>query len=105
MQVSSSRQSIPVDSAVMARVEDALKSQNLSPDGVFLDANSLKVRFKDTDTQLKARDAIQHALGDNYIIALNLLPASPSWLASLHANPMFLGLDLRGGVHFCWKWT
>ncbi|VEB41439.1 preprotein translocase subunit SecD [Chromobacterium violaceum] len=100
MQVSSSRQSIPVDSAVMARVEDALKSQNLSPDGVFLDANSLKVRFKDTDTQLKARDAIQHALGDNYIIALNLLPASPSWLASLHANPMFLGLDLRGGVHF-----
>ncbi|ERE06911.1 MULTISPECIES: protein translocase subunit SecD [Chromobacteriaceae] len=100
VQVSSSRQSIPVDSAVMGRVEDALKSQNISPDGVFLDANSLKVRFKDTDTQLKARDAIQHALGDNYIIALNLLPASPSWLTALHANPMFLGLDLRGGVHF-----
>ncbi|UTH74742.1 protein translocase subunit SecD [Chromobacterium sp. IIBBL 290-4] len=100
VQVSSSRQSIPVDTAVMARVENALKSQSLSPDGVFLDNNSLKVRFKDTDTQLKARDAIQHELGDNYIIALNLLPASPAWLSSLHANPMFLGLDLRGGVHF-----
>ncbi|AUH52141.1 protein translocase subunit SecD [Chromobacterium sp. ATCC 53434] len=100
VQVSSSRQSIPVDTAVMARVEDALKAQNLNPDGVFLENNSLKVRFKDTDTQLKARDAIQHALGDNYIIALNLLPASPAWLSSLHANPMFLGLDLRGGVHF-----
>ena len=101
VQVSSSRQSVPVDTAVMARVEEALKAQNISPDGVFLDAaNSLKVRFKDTDTQLKARDAIQHALGDNYIIALNLLPASPAWLTALHANPMFLGLDLRGGVHF-----
>ncbi|MGC0152722.1 protein translocase subunit SecD [Chromobacterium vaccinii] len=100
VQVSSSRQSIPVDTAVMARVEDALKAQSLNPDGVFLENNSLKVRFKDTDTQLKARDAIQHALGDNYIIALNLLPASPAWLSSLHANPMFLGLDLRGGVHF-----
>lgn len=100
VQVSSTRQSIPVDTALMARVEDALKAQNISPDGVFLDTNTLKVRFKDTDTQLKARDAIQHALGDNYIIALNLLPASPAWLTSLRANPMFLGLDLRGGVHF-----
>ncbi|POA98633.1 protein translocase subunit SecD [Chromobacterium sinusclupearum] len=100
VQVSSTRQSIPVDTALMARVEDALKSQNINPDGVFLDNNGLKVRFKDTDTQLKARDAIQHALGDNYIIALNLLPASPAWLTALRANPMFLGLDLRGGVHF-----
>ncbi|POZ63698.1 protein translocase subunit SecD [Chromobacterium alticapitis] len=100
VQVSSTRQSIPVDTALMARVEDALKAQNISPDGEFLDSNTLKIRFKDTDTQLKARDAIQHALGDNYIIALNLLPASPAWLSSLRANPMFLGLDLRGGVHF-----
>ncbi|QEL54448.1 protein translocase subunit SecD [Chromobacterium paludis] len=100
VQVSSTRQSIPVDTDLMARVEDALKAQNINPDGVFLDTNTLKVRFKDTDTQLKARDAIQHALGDNYIIALNLLPASPAWLTSLRANPMFLGLDLRGGVHF-----
>ena len=100
VQVSSSRQSIPVDTAVMTRVEEALKAQNLSPDGLFLDGTSLRVRFKDADTQLKARDAIQHALGDNYIIALNLLSASPAWLTSLKAHPMFLGLDLRGGVHF-----
>ncbi|KMN82185.1 preprotein translocase subunit SecD [Chromobacterium sp. LK11] len=100
VQVSSSRQSIPVDTAVMTRVEEALKAQNISPDGLFLDGTSLRVRFKDADTQLKARDAIQHALGDNYIIALNLLSASPAWLTSLKAHPMFLGLDLRGGVHF-----
>lgn len=100
VQVSSSRQSIPVDAALMARIEDTLKQQGIAPQGIFLDGNSLKVRFKDPDTQIKARDAIQQLLGDNYIIALNLLPASPDWLTRLHANPMFLGLDLRGGVHF-----
>jgi len=84
----------------MARIEDALKQQGIAPQGIFLDGNSLKVRFKDPDTQIKARDTIQQLLGDNYIIALNLLPASPEWLTRLHANPMFLGLDLRGGVHF-----
>ncbi|SCK05454.1 protein translocase subunit SecD [Vogesella sp. LIG4] len=100
VQISSSRQSIPVDTALMSRIEDALKQQGIAPQGIFLDGASLKVRFKDPDTQIKARDAIQQLLGDNYIIALNLLPASPSWLTRLHANPMFLGLDLRGGVHF-----
>lgn len=100
VQISSSRQSIPVDTSLMAKVEGALKAQNVTADGLFLDGNSLKVRFKDPDTQIKARDIIQHALGDNYIIALNLLAASPSWLAQLKAYPMFLGLDLRGGVHF-----
>ncbi|MDF0604092.1 protein translocase subunit SecD [Neisseriaceae bacterium TC5R-5] len=100
VQISSSRQSIPVDTTVLARVEQILKAQNIHPDGLHLDGNSLKVRFRDTDTQIKARDAIQHGLGDNYIIALNLLAATPSWLTSLNAHPMFLGLDLRGGVHF-----
>ncbi|WP_024301944.1 protein translocase subunit SecD [Pseudogulbenkiania sp. MAI-1] len=100
VQISSSRQSISVDTALMGRVEAALKAQNITPDGLFLDGNSLKVRFHDPDTQIKARDTIQQALGDNYIIALNLLAASPDWLAKLKAYPMFLGLDLRGGVHF-----
>ncbi|MCP9759284.1 protein translocase subunit SecD [Aquitalea sp. S1-19] len=100
VQISSSRQSIPVDTAVMARVEEALKSHQIAADGLYLDNGSLKVRFKDPDTQIKARDVIQQALGDNYIIALNLLAASPQWLTKIHANPMFLGLDLRGGVHF-----
>ncbi len=58
------------------------------------------MRFADTDTQLKARDVIQAKLGDNYIVALNLLSSSPQWLASIGALPMYLGLDLRGGVHF-----
>ncbi|MGL6069961.1 protein translocase subunit SecD [Craterilacuibacter sp.] len=100
VQISSTRQSMPIDTAVMARVEEALKSHQISPDGLYLDNGSLKVRFKDPDTQIKARDVIQQALGDNYIIALNLLAASPQWLTQIHANPMFLGLDLRGGVHF-----
>ncbi|MCL6262106.1 protein translocase subunit SecD [Craterilacuibacter sp. RT1T] len=100
VQISSTRQSIPVDTAVMARVEEALKSHQITADGLYLDNGSLKVRFKDPDTQIKARDVIQQALGDNYIIALNLLAASPQWLTKIHANPMFLGLDLRGGVHF-----
>ena len=100
VQVSSTRQSIPVDTTVMGRVEGALKADGITPDGMFLDNNSLKVRFHDPDTQIKARDAIQHELGDSYIIALNLLTASPDWLTRLKAYPMFLGLDLRGGVHF-----
>ena len=100
VQISSTRQSTAVDTALMGRVETALQQQGIKPAGLFLDGNSLKVRFSDPDTQIKARDVIQHALGDNYIIALNLLPASPQWLTRLHANPMFLGLDLRGGVHF-----
>jgi preprotein translocase subunit SecD len=100
VQVSSSRESIPVDTAVMGRVENALKAQGIAPDGMFLDKNSLKIRLHDSDTQVRARDAIQHALGDSYIIALNLLPTSPDWMTKLKAYPMFLGLDLRGGVHF-----
>jgi len=100
VQISSTRQSMPVDTTVMERVEGALKAHQITPDGVYLDGGSLKVRFKDTDVQIKARDVIEQALGDNYIIALNLLSASPQWLAKIHANPMFLGLDLRGGVHF-----
>lgn len=100
VQVSSSRQSVVVDSALMQRVEAALSAAKIQPDGLLLDGGSLKVRFRDTDTQLKARDVIQQALGEQYIIALNLLSSSPDWLTRLKAYPMFLGLDLRGGVHF-----
>ena len=100
IQVSSSRSSIPVSSILATQVKEELKSQNITTDGVFFDDSYLRVRFKDADTQLKARDAIQQALGEGYIVALTLLPASPSWLKSLKAHPMFLGLDLRGGVHF-----
>ena len=81
-------------------VEDALKAGNIPFRGAALDATGVKVRFADTDTQLKARDVIQAKLGDSYIVALNLLSSSPQWLTSIGALPMYLGLDLRGGVHF-----
>ena len=68
--------------------------------GAALDPTGIKVRFADPDTQLKAKDVLQAKLGDNYIVALNLLSSSPHWLAAIGALPMYLGLDLRGGVHF-----
>lgn len=105
VQVSSSKSIAKIDGTTVARVEQALKDAKIVADAVALDGNSIKVRVNDTDTQLKAKDAIQKALapesGDSpYIVALNLLSRSPAWLTSLHAAPMYLGLDLRGGVHF-----
>ncbi|CAG0123909.1 Protein translocase subunit SecD [Rhodocyclaceae bacterium] len=88
------------DSALMKRVEDALKAANLSSDAITLDATSVKARFNDTDSQLKAKDILQAQLGADYVVALNLLPRSPQWLTAINALPMYLGLDLRGGVHF-----
>jgi len=88
------------DTALLGTVEDALKAGAIPFRGAALDSTGIKVRFADTDTQLKARDVIQAKLGDGYIVALNLLSSSPDWLASIGALPMYLGLDLRGGVHF-----
>jgi preprotein translocase subunit SecD len=105
VQVSSSKMSAKVDTATLARVEEALKAANVPLAAVALEGNSIKARFESTEQQLKAKDAIQKALipegSDNgYVVALNLLSRSPAWLTSLHAAPMYLGLDLRGGVHF-----
>ena len=105
VQVSSGKSIAKIDGTTVARVEQALKDAKIVAEAVALDGNSIKVRVNDTDTQLKAKDAIQKALapesGDSpYIVALNLLSRSPAWLTSLHAAPMYLGLDLRGGVHF-----
>ena len=105
VQISSSKSSAKVDATTVARVEQALKDAKIVPDVVALDGVSVKARFRDTDTQLKAKDAIQKALSPDpaetaYVVALNLLSRSPAWLTSLHAAPMYLGLDLRGGVHF-----
>ena len=98
VQVSSTK--AKVDTALLATVEDTLKANSITFRGAALDATGIKVRFEDPDTQLKARDVLQGKLGDNYIVALNLLSTSPGWLASIGALPMYLGLDLRGGVHF-----
>ena len=100
VQVSPLRSGIKADSALMGRVESALKAANLSPDATSLDATSVKARFADTDSQLKAKDILQTNLGEDYVVALNLLPRSPQWLTGINALPMYLGLDLRGGVHF-----
>jgi preprotein translocase subunit SecD len=100
VQVSSSKAGVKFDAALLATVEDALKAAGIPYRGESQDATGIKVRFADPDTQLKAKDAIQAKLGPNYIVALNLISASPQWLTSIGAKPMYLGLDLRGGVHF-----
>src|SRR3989344_1683919 len=89
-----------VDQAFIALVEEKLKQANIAYTGTALDEQGARIRFVDTETQIHARDLIQKALGDNYVVALNLLPATPGWLAAINARPMYLGLDLRGGVHF-----
>ena len=105
VQVSSARATLKVDNAVLGRVEEALKKDGIQPTGVFLDAAGIKVRLADTDTQLRAKDLVERTLNPDaanpsYTVALNLLPNSPRWLAAVNARPMYLGLDLRGGVHF-----
>ena len=100
VQVSPLRSGMKADSALMGRVESALKTASLNPDAISLDATSVKARFADTDSQLKAKDILQTNLGEDYVVALNLLPRSPQWLTGIGALPMYLGLDLRGGVHF-----
>ena len=100
VQISAKRSATKIDTVLLKQVEDALRQANLAYVGAFLDAGGIKVRFKDTDTQGKARDVIQKTLGDGYVTALNLLSNSPKWLSAIGARPMYLGLDLRGGVHF-----
>jgi preprotein translocase subunit SecD len=100
VQVSPVRSTLKADDALLTRVQDILQKNKITPDGVFLDHQSVKARFEDTETQLRAKDALQSALGDDYVVALNLLSRNPQWLASIGALPMYLGLDLRGGVHF-----
>jgi preprotein translocase subunit SecD len=105
VQVSVVRASVKLDGATMARIEEALQANGLAAQSIALDGASIKARFTGTEEQLKAKDAIQKALNpdaDNpsYVVALNLLSRSPAWLTFLRASPMYLGLDLRGGVHF-----
>ena len=105
VQISAAKATAKVDLGVQDRVESALKTAGLTPELLALEGGSLKVRFDSTDAQIKAKDAIQQALvpdanDPSYVVALNLLARSPAWLSAMHAAPMYLGLDLRGGVHF-----
>ena len=105
VQVSPAKAIVKLDPASLLKVEEVLKAAGLSADAISLENGSIKARFSDTDAQLKAKDALQKALNPDaadpaYVVALNLLSRSPAWLTAMRASPMYLGLDLRGGVHF-----
>ncbi len=100
VQVSTAKATTKVDAALMSRVESTLAAANIAPQGLFLDENGVKVKLADGDTQIKSKDVLERELGEDYIVALNLLSNSPNWLRHIRALPMYLGLDLRGGVHF-----
>ena len=105
IQVSSGKATVRLEPAMAGRVETALREAGIEHTGIFADANSIKARFRNTDTQLRAKDVVSRALNPDpadptWIVALNLLSNSPNWLTSIGALPMYLGLDLRGGVHF-----
>ncbi|BBO60261.1 protein translocase subunit SecD [Mycoavidus sp. B2-EB] len=109
VQISSGRATVKIDHDILKKVEGTLALNQITALGATFDNNannaSIRVRFADTDTQLRAKDLLAKALNQTpanpaYIVALNLQSASPKWLTALHALPMYLGLDLRGGVHF-----
>ncbi|RVT51620.1 protein translocase subunit SecD [Rubrivivax albus] len=105
VQVSSGKVTLKIDATMAERVEGILKNAGVTPDFVQFDGNSVKARLSDVDTQVRAKDALVKALNPDpanpsYIVALNLLSRSPAWMAEIRALPMYLGLDLRGGVHF-----
>ncbi len=99
VQVSATR-TTRVDETTVARVKRALEQAKVAVVEANLADKSVRIRFADTDTQIRARDVVQEELGNDYIVALSLLPATPGWLQAIGAKPMYLGLDLRGGVHF-----
>jgi len=109
VQVSSAKATIKVDNSMMERVDQTLQAAGISNTGLYFEQNgpvgTVRVRLNTPDQQLRARDLLEKSLNPDssdpgYVVALNLLSASPAWLRSLHALPMYLGLDLRGGVHF-----
>ncbi|MEO8600089.1 MAG: protein translocase subunit SecD, partial [bacterium] len=109
VQISSAKSTIKVDAGLVTQVEQILKTNNMAAGGVFFDSvgnqGSVRARFANPDAQFKAKAVLEKELNANpadsvYTVAFNLLPNTPGWLQSLHALPMYLGLDLRGGVHF-----
>jgi preprotein translocase subunit SecD len=99
LQVSSVR-GVEVSLATQETVRTVLQNENISFKSIVLENEKVMVRFADTEAQLKGKDAVRKQLTDDYIVALNLAPRTPEWLLAINALPMYLGLDLRGGVHF-----
>ncbi len=109
LQINSAKSTVKVDSGMQSRIEDALKAANVANTGLFYEVNGLqgtvKARFTDPDSQFKAKEVLEKTLNPDqtdpsYSVTFNSLSNTPAWLQSMHALPMFLGLDLRGGVHF-----
>ena len=108
VQVTSGKATVKVDASMMNRIDDILKKANIETTGMFFEngqSPSVRVRVVNNDAQLRAKDVLQKSLNpgaddQTYVVALNLIADSPRWLTAIHALPMYLGLDLRGGVHF-----
>lgn len=105
VQVSSGKVTVKIDDSMLGRVEEALQQASVTPDKLSYDGKAVRARFADTDTQLKAKDVLSKTLNPDetdpdWVVALNLTSNSPDWLTSINALPMYLGLDLRGGIHF-----
>ena len=100
VQVSPAKASLKADAELLSKVESTLKLADIQYNGIFLDTSGVKVRFAKPEEQLKAKDKLSANLGKDYTVALNLLSQTPNWLLAIGAKPMYLGLDLRGGVHF-----
>jgi len=108
VQVSSAKATLRVDADTLGKAEAALRRAKIDYTGTQLDTNTIRIRFADTDTQLRARDVVDAELNParddpSYTVALNLVSRSPGWLTAIRALPMYLGLDLRGGVHFLFQ--
>ncbi|WBF44569.1 MULTISPECIES: protein translocase subunit SecD [Serratia] len=91
---------VAASETTLDQVRTVLEKDHIASKSIALEEGAILARFKDPDVQLRAREALMSALGDKYVVALNLAPATPRWLSMLGAEPMKLGLDLRGGVHF-----
>ena len=96
----SARRSEAVDEALQTRVLEALKTANIAVKRSEMQHKRVLLRFNDVDARSQARDVVEKAVGEHYIVALNMAPATPDWLRKIGAKPMYMGLDLRGGVHF-----
>ncbi len=99
VQISGAR-GVAASEQTLIQVRNELTKEKISWKSVAMEEGTVLARFESTDTQLRAREVLLSALGDKYVVALNLAPATPRWLSLLKAEPMKLGLDLRGGVHF-----
>lgn len=100
VQVSPLKSTVKADAALGQQIQSVLRTAAIPFEQIAIEPNGIRVRFNQTETQIKAKDVLQAQLGNRYVVALNLVSRSPEWLTKIHALPMYLGLDLRGGVHF-----